>query len=414
MVPVEKQGATVFWHSQDGHRARSLYGAALLCLGLLATVAPAFAADNGALVSETVPAGTQIEPRTIFNQTWTITNTGPTTWTATSAGYTLNMISKDSLGAIQQYPNTSSSRHILSAVIGSGKSVPPGGTAQFSMTFIAPEMSGSYTDLFQLNNASSVYFGPQFSIQISVPKAGSTNQYDRAMAVSYANNYTPYVVSDGYFWTNGSDYANLGPGAPVPTSVIGDDCAHFVSCCIGSQAAQRGAGLFIPSRASPTYGEPGATRLVTTVLMDCGFATEVYSLSNMAPGDLIGWNWEGDTNINDLDHVTLYVGNGLVCSHAQSALDVSASTYFQSGEPNWRWHLIHILDSPTLTSFVANKKMVMSWTTNWYGYNLYSATSLQPNATWTKMPGTPAVSGILNRMTNNVPTGAVFYRLMHP
>jgi len=50
------------------------------------------------------------------------------------------------------------------------------------------------------------------------------------------NNYAGYVSSDGYFWTNGSGYGYFGALAPVPTSPIGDDCAHFVSCCIGSQA----------------------------------------------------------------------------------------------------------------------------------------------------------------------------------
>ena len=43
----------------------------------------------------------------------------------------------------------------------------------------------------------------------SIMKAGSTNQYDRGRAISYANNYAGYVNSDGYFWTNGSDYALL-------------------------------------------------------------------------------------------------------------------------------------------------------------------------------------------------------------
>ena len=70
--------------------------------------------------------------------------------------------------------------------------------------FIAPEASGSVTDIFQLNSTSSVFFGPQVAVQVNVIKSGSTNQYDRCRAVSYANNYAPYVVRDGYFWTNGS------------------------------------------------------------------------------------------------------------------------------------------------------------------------------------------------------------------
>ena len=80
------------------------------------------------------------------------------------------------------------------------------------MTFIAPETAGTVTDNFQLNNASSVFFGPTNTVQIVVLPAGSTNQYDRARAVSYANNYSGYVNSDGYFWTNGSSYGTFTPG----------------------------------------------------------------------------------------------------------------------------------------------------------------------------------------------------------
>ena len=80
----------------------------------------------------------------------------------------------------------------------------------------------------------------------------------------------------------------------------------------------------------PTYGEPGAARLVNTCLIGAGYAVEVSSLSQMAPGDVIGWNWKGDTDINDLDHVTLYVGNGMVASHAVSALNVPPPPIFRT------------------------------------------------------------------------------------
>jgi hypothetical protein len=55
-----------------------------------------------------------------------------------------------------------------------------------------PETSGSYTDTFQLNSFSSLFFGPTVTVQVVVMKAGSTNQYDRGRAVSYANNYSAY------------------------------------------------------------------------------------------------------------------------------------------------------------------------------------------------------------------------------
>jgi hypothetical protein len=381
---------------------------------MFATVRAFALGDDAQLVSVSIPAGAAVMPRTTFTQTWTLKNIGTNTWSPGQSGYTLNMIGVDSLGTTRLVPNTVSHAYRPSATISSGQSVPPGGQAAFSLGFVAPEAPGSVTNIFQLNSAEGAYFGPQVKAQVVVMSAGSTNQYDRARAVSYANNYAGFVCSDGYFWTNGSGYGYFGALAPVPSSPIGDDCAHFVSCCIGSQSpTNRGGGLKIPSRVPPTYGEPGAARLVNTVLIGGGYATEVPSLSMLAPGDLIGWNWEGDANIQNLDHVVLYVGNGLVASHAASCLDVSATTWYQSSEPNWRSHFIHIYDAPTLVASKIGNKLVLSWGTNWTAYSLYAANS-SPAATWNKVATAPVVEGSLNMVTNNMTAGAVFYRLVMP
>lgn len=389
----------------------------LLCLSFLLANLNAFAVENAQLVSVSIPRGMQVMPRTMFTQTWTFQNTGTTTWTPGQSGCTLNLVGKDSLGAITLFTNASSTWYTPSAIINGGKSIPPGGQASFSMLFIAPEAPGTVTDTFQLNGAAATNFGPQVTIQVNVQQAGSTNQYDRSRAISYANNFAGYVVTDGYFWTNGSGYAYYGVGAKVPTAFIGDDCAHFVSCCIGTQSAtNRGGGLTIPSRTA-TYGEPGAGRLINTVLIGGGWATEVSSLSQMEPGDVIGWNWEGNTDINTLDHVTLYLGNGLVASHARSALDVS--TLFFQGTANSTKnipHYVHIFDAPTITAAKSGNNFVLSWGTNWTKYALYSSTSLAPNATWTKVSKTPTKVGSKNYLTNSITTtqGAAFYRLMMP
>jgi|CZKV01.1.fsa_nt_gi hypothetical protein len=373
----------------------------------------ALAGDAAQLISVAITNGTPMLPRTVFTQTWTMKNTGTTTWSPGYSGYTMNVVGEDSLGAVPPSAKPYAS-HTLSTTIGSGASVAPGAQATFTMSFIAPETSGSVSDTFQLNNASSVFFGPTNTIQIVVLPAGSTNQYDRARAVSYANNYCGYVNSDGYFWTNGSSYGTFAPLSPAPTSGLGDDCAHFVSCCIGKQSGQRGGGLPIPSRVPPTYGEPGAGRLVNTCLIGPGYATEVFSLSSLSPGDLVGWNWSGDTNLANLDHVTLYLGNGLLASHSASSLDVSANTWYQGSEPNYVRHLIHIFDAPTITSFPVGKNLVLSWRTNWTGYALYSATNLSAGATWTKVAKFPVVVGTANVLTNSMSAGATFYRLMLP
>jgi hypothetical protein len=386
----------------------------LFCFGLLMGNFNASAlVDNAQLVSVSVQPGTQEKPRTMFTQTWTLKNSGTTTWSPGESGYTLNLVGTDSLGAVPFFTNTSATAYHPSAYIGSGKSIAPGAQATFSMSFIVPENSGSVTDTFQLNSASGSNFGPQVTVQIVVEQGGSTNQYDRARVVSYANNYAGYVVSDGYFWTNGSDYYDFGTGADVPTAELGDDCAHFISSCIGRQPKLWGGGISIPSRVPPTYGEPGVARLVNTCLIGPGYATEVFSMSSLLPGDLIVWNWEGDTNIADLDHATLYLGNGLLASHSDSVLDVAPS-WFQDGEPDWKWHFIHIYDAPTITAARSGNNLVLSWGTNWTGYALYSSPSLTSNAKWTKVSKSPVVVGALNKMTNSMAQGPLFYSLILP
>jgi cell wall-associated NlpC family hydrolase len=331
-------------------KMRTSRRALLLAVCLIAGSGTALASYNAAFVSESVATNTQEPPGSIFTQTWTMQNTGTTTWPAGETGCTMRLVGKDTLGAIPLTTNTQYTLYVPLAVIGAGKSVAAGGQATFSLNFIAPQSVGTYTDTFQMYNGSGVAFGPQVTVQIVIAQSGPPGQVlDRSKAISYANNYDGYIVSDGYFWNNGSTYEYYGAGNPVPTSFLGDDCAHFCSSCIGSPPNGVGGGMNIPSRVPPTYGEPGAARLVDTVLIAPGYATEVFSLTNMEPGDLIGWNWEGDTNIEDLDHVTLYVGNGMVASHAVSALDVSATTYFQSGEPDWVWHLIHIYDAVVIS-----------------------------------------------------------------
>lgn len=378
----------------------------------ITSTAGATGTDNAQLVSVSVPSGTRIKARTYFTQTWTMTNTGTTTWTPGPSCYTMNLVGPDTLGAIP-FSNNVSAWYLPMAPLQNGVPVPPGGVGTFSMMFIAPEAPGTYTDTFQLNNANSTYFGPRVTMSIVVQQVGPTNLYDRARAVSYANNYDGYVVSDGYYWTDGSSYTLYGTNfVPVPTSLIGDDCAHFVSCCIGTEPNVRGGGMNIPSRVPPTYGEPGAGRLIYTVLVGGCYAEEVSSLSQLVPGDVIGWNWEGVTNADeaDIDHVTLYVGNGLLASHAVSALDLYAPSW--DGPPTV-WHLIHIFDAPTLNTSVTGNQLTLSWTTNWTGYVLQSCTNLSTGP-WTNVNTTPTLSGTNYTVTSSMSQKELYYRLANP
>ncbi len=161
-----------------------------------------------------------------------------------------------------------------------------------------------------------------------VPSA-SAIVYDRNAAVAYANQYWNKVVSDGYFWINGSTANYYGAGQPVPVNApgeasgIGDDCAHFVSSVIGAP----GGGLTIPSRAG-TYGEPGAARLDELLVGNSagGYGTTykygqlVTSVSQLTPGDVIGYDWTGSGggSMSGIDHTVFYLGNNNIAAHSTS------------------------------------------------------------------------------------------------
>ena len=136
--------------------------------------------------------------------------------------------------------------------------------------------------------------------------------YNRLSACQYAEKYWNKVCSDGYFFADSETPSMFGAGQPVPTDEEGFDCAHFVSCCIGSEPNEPGGGLDVLSRTL-TYGEPGAQRLVNW-LIEQG-ATYVATISAMVPGDLVAY----DVDRNGwIEHVALYMGDGLVTAHSIS------------------------------------------------------------------------------------------------
>jgi cell wall-associated NlpC family hydrolase len=183
-------------------------------------------------------------------------------------------------------------------------------------------MQTGFTARFALWAAAGAAIG-------SLAPSASAQVYNRTAAVNYANANWNKVVTDGYFWINGSTATYYGAGQPVPVNApneaggIGDDCAHFVSSILGSPAG----GLTIPSRAG-TYGEPGAARLdellVGSSLGGYGttykYGTVVSSISQLTPGDVIGYDWDGSGggSMSGIDHTTIYLGNGQIAAHAAS------------------------------------------------------------------------------------------------
>jgi len=161
----------------------------------------------------------------------------------------------------------------------------------------------------------------------------SSTGYNREAAYNYARKYWDEVCSDGYFWW-GENYGEWDQ-LPLGTNIehrLGNDCAHFVSCCIGSEPNEQGGGLGVPSRVSPTYGEPSAGKLGDW-LLSSGLAEQKTSIDQLEKGDVINYDWKGDGHWN---HVALYLGNGKVAAHTTCV----ESEPWQLGTTHHR--LIHI------------------------------------------------------------------------
>jgi hypothetical protein len=139
--------------------------------------------------------------------------------------------------------------------------------------------------------------------------------YNRLAACEYARDRWNTICSDGYFFEDSEGPTLFAAGEPVPADEEGFDCAHFVSCCIGSEPNEPAGGLDVPSRTL-AYGEPGAQRLVNW-LFGQG-ATRVARISAMVPGDVVAY--DADRN-GWIEHVALYMGHGLVTAHSLSRYD---------------------------------------------------------------------------------------------
>jgi hypothetical protein len=97
----------------------------------------------------TIPDNSLIQPGTYFTKTWSVTNSGSTTWTT---DYQLVYL---------QGPQAT----VLSVKL--TKPVAPGETIQISVQFLSPTTLGSYTSWWKLVNANGFPFGDPLSVVFS-------------------------------------------------------------------------------------------------------------------------------------------------------------------------------------------------------------------------------------------------------
>lgn len=183
--------------------------------------------------------------------------------------------------------------------------------------------------------------------------------YNRAKALAYARKYWARICSDGFIaqnpWPTGgykklslatkfvhdavpdadgavlhSEHAALPDGTTIPFKLL-DDCAHFVSCCIGNEPNEAGGGVDVPPREKlgvpgkvpyGIVGAPAFAEWLSSVADVTSFEIPLdkKGMINFAkPGDVIGCR--GGPGVKNYKHFMLYMGNKKIACHTYSRCD---------------------------------------------------------------------------------------------
>lgn len=200
-------------------------------------VAPAVPDKNGAvLIDENTPAGSHVAGGTSFTKTWTVQNTGNTTWTA-AKGYRLVHVSGSPLSATSPI------------ALQAGESIAPGATKTWSVDMTAPISVQAHQGAWQMEQSGVGRFGPSLAVQIAVPEPAADPAPDPAVdagaeSASGHDASTPTAEAEpgldaGLFEENPAE-----PGSDAPGSA--------------SQAAIGSTEIFIGIRSAGCQGSPAS------------------------------------------------------------------------------------------------------------------------------------------------------------
>lgn len=191
--------------------------------------------------------------------------------------------------------------------------------------------------------------------------------YNRTAAVGYARSYWRRVASDGYIGMGGAEnyrkvnagvfdqsaqkeVLRLDTGEAIPIDLI-DDCAHFISCCIGRPPGGGAGGISVPSAfpAGP-YGQLSADDLFAKLSGTHGSAVgtklskpdALLKLGQLTEGDLIFYS-DPAKQFEPYKHVAMYMSDtkkSITC-HTYSRCDVRD---VEPGDPFYKsnWDSVNI------------------------------------------------------------------------
>lgn len=217
------------------------------------------------------------------------------------------------------------------------------------------------------------------------------SKYDRAKAIDYARSFAFRPCSDGFIMLDGGKTSVTFAGMPavkVPadakivgtsgnrdrvenadgtvfklsdgtdlTSLLMDDCTHFISCCIGTPPGSAAGGLAIrrqwgsgpenPYGVSRVGGIPPDPPGLIDFIKSKKFAVEVATLTDDAskiallePGDIVAY-FNLAENQQKYTHLALYLGDEKIASHTISRVDFSPWQIQPGG--GFKWTLLHFI-----------------------------------------------------------------------
>ena len=167
-TPLQKQ-------ARGPWRARVMFHSiTLLMTFVISGARSAKAADGATLISHTIADGTVMSPGQVFTKTWTLRNSGTTTWTPGAQGHTLN------------FSSGSDRMDAAATALTLANAIAPNGQVTFRVQLSAPNTPGNYTGNWLMNGANFTDFGPVVSVRIVVRVSGDTYEPDGTPATAKA------------------------------------------------------------------------------------------------------------------------------------------------------------------------------------------------------------------------------------
>jgi hypothetical protein len=175
------------------------------------------------------------------------------------------------------------------------------------------------------------------------------------MAMTFATRVCPdgYIATSVGYFGGSKQVNNVSISAGMLFSDIGaidheDDCAHFISCCLGqtscnltvgsTTATFQGGGFNIPSPFKPVYGQTHAGRLAGALvtlgaqiispqfMINDSTALNNAILGSLSPGDVLIYATKDD--VDHYEHSAILVTPTQICCHTRSRQAEEYSTVY--------------------------------------------------------------------------------------